>query len=342
MSQTMFAITMFIVYVLGTYIVFWYGGRMFNYKHNPRQSLLICFVANVVLWLLMIFFSNPYINIPTTLILYWIIFFTAFGEELVLFIVLPIFYWVFNKEVSHIVAVSSFASMAVNGVIKDLAQVERPIGNPDIRFVAVDNFLIDTVSLKEGSYSFPSGHSQTISTMMFGISFFYNKKKLWIVSTVLVLLVMLSRMYLGVHWPLDVLVGGALGLVFAFAGYKLLINKSMGTRIKIYFIVALASVFLLIFANKSDTYKAIGACFGFALGALFEYKYVNFVPKEGTVIKKVLRCILGLVILLILKEGLKPLFGLIGDYNFLDFLRYAIIIFVAIGFYPFIFKKLKL
>lgn len=270
------------------------------------------------------------------------IFFTAFGEELVLFIVLPIFYWVFNKEVSHIVAVSSFASMAVNGVIKDLAQVERPIGNPDIRFVAVDNFLIDTVSLKEGSYSFPSGHSQTISTMMFGISFFYNKKKLWIVSTVLVLLVMLSRMYLGVHWPLDVLVGGALGLVFAFAGYKLLINKSMETRIKIYFIVAFASIFLLIFANKSDTYKAIGACFGFALGALFEYKYVNFVPKEGTVIKKVLRCILGLVILLILKEGLKPLFGLIGDYSFFDFLRYAILIFVAIGFYPFIFKKLKL
>lgn len=78
MSQTMFAITMFIVYVLGTYIVFWYGGRMFNYKHNPKQSLLICFVANVVLWLLMIFFSNPYINIPTTLILYWIIFYTAF------------------------------------------------------------------------------------------------------------------------------------------------------------------------------------------------------------------------------------------------------------------------
>lgn len=269
-------------------------------------------------------------------------FITAFGEELVLFIVLPVFYWAVNKEMAQIGAVAGFATMTLNGMIKDICEVERPIGTEGIRFVEVENFFVDTVHLKEGSYSFPSGHSQTSSVMMFSIASYYNKKKLWIAASILVLLVMLSRLYLGVHWPLDVLVGGALGAVSAVLFYKLLIKKNEDTRIKIYFIVACVCLIALIFAEKSDTYKSIGASFGFALGALVERKYVNFDPKEGTLLKKILRCLLGLVIVGGLKIGLKPLFGLIGDAFILDFLRYMILVFVAIAIYPMLFKKIKL
>ncbi len=269
-------------------------------------------------------------------------FITAFGEELVLFIVLPIFYWAINKEMAQIGAVAGFATMTLNGMIKDICEVERPIGTEGIRFVEVENFFVDTVHLKEGSYSFPSGHSQTSSVMMFSIASYYNKKKLWIAATILVLLVMLSRLYLGVHWPLDVLVGGALGAISAILFYKLLIKKNEDTRIKIYFIVACVCLIALIFAEKSDTYKSIGASFGFALGALVERKYVNFDPKEGTILKKILRCLLGLVIVGGLKIGLKPLFGLIGDAFILDFLRYMILVFVAIAIYPMLFKKIRL
>ena len=178
--------------------------------------------------------------------------------------------------------------------------------------------------------------------MMFSIASYYNKKKLLIAATILVLLVMLSRLYLGVHWPLDVLVGGALGAISAILFYKLLIKKNEDTRIKIYFIVACVCLIALIFAEKSDTYKSIGASFGFALGALVERKYVNFDPKEGTLLRKILRCLLGLVIVGGLKIGLKPLFGLIGDAFILDFLRYMILVFVAIAIYPMLFKKIRL
>ena len=266
---------------------------------------------------------------------------TACGEELVLFIVLPIFYWAINKEVAEIGAIAGFAAMTLNGVVKDVCAIERPIGTEGIRFVEIDNFLVDTVHLKEGSYSFPSGHSQTSSVLMFSLASYYNKKKLWIGATILVLLVMMSRMYLGVHWPLDVLVGGLLGLVFAVGFYKLLINKKDDTRIKIYFIVACVCLLALIFVQKSDSFKAIGACFGFAFGALFERKLVNFDPKEGTLLKKVIRCAVGIILVGGLKIGLKPLFALIADHVILDFLRYAILVFVAIGVYPLIFKKFK-
>lgn len=267
---------------------------------------------------------------------------TAFGEELVLFLVLPIFYWAINKEASQLVAMAGFASLTINGTIKDIAKVERPIGNPNIRFVEIENFLVDTVHLKEGSYSFPSGHSQTISVLSFSFACFYNKKKLWIGATVLTLLVMLSRLYLGVHWPLDVLVGGLLGLVSAVVCYQIFKRCKEDTRIKVYLIIAVLCLTSLFFAQKSDTFKSVGACFGFAIGALVERKFVNFDPTEGPLWKKILRCALGLAIVGGLKAGLKPVFALIADNIFLDFLRYMIIVFVAIALYPMLFKKIKL
>lgn len=267
---------------------------------------------------------------------------TACGEELVLFIVLPIFYWAINKEVSHLVALAGFTSLTINGAIKDIAQVPRPIGYEGIRFVEIENFLVDTVHLKEGSYSFPSGHSQIISVLMFSFASYYNKKKLWIASVVLVLLVMLSRLYLGVHWPLDVLIGGLLGLIIAVVTYIVFKKCNQENRIKLYLIVATACLLALVVARKPDTFKAVGACFGFAVGALFENKLVNFDPKAGKLWQKILRVILGLVIVGGLKLGLKPLFGLIADNVFLDFIRYFILVFVAIALYPLLFKKIKL
>lgn len=267
---------------------------------------------------------------------------TAFGEELILFIVLPIFYWAINKEVSHLVAMAGFASLTLNGVIKDVAQVERPIGNPDIRFVEIENILVDTVHLKEGSYSFPSGHSQTISVLSFSLASYYNKKNIWIFASVITLLVMMSRIYLGVHWPLDVLIGGLLGVLSALVCYQIFKRSKEDTKLKIYLILAVLCLTAIFFARKSDTYKAVGACFGFAIGAFVERKYVNFDPKEGTIWKKVLRCALGLVIVGGLKFALKPLFAMIAESVILDFLRYMIIVFVAIALYPMLFKKIKL
>lgn len=267
---------------------------------------------------------------------------TACGEELVLFLILPILYWAIDKEASHLIAITGFASLTLNGVIKDIAQVPRPIGTPGIRFVPIDNIFVDTVSLKEGSFSFPSGHAQTISTLGFSLSSYYKEKKLWIISIIMVILVMMSRMYLGVHWPLDVLIGALLGLLTAVGGYFLFIKLNDKQRLYLYCIVTAISLISLFFAKKSDTFKIVGAGVGFTAGALFEYKFVKFDPKEGTLVRKIFRCIIGLIFLGGLKFGLKPLFALIGNYYFLDMLRYFIIAFCGIAIYPLIFKKLKL
>ncbi len=290
---------------------------------------------------IMIWFQGLFENFQEFFDIFFMIV-TAFGEELILFIVLPIFYWAVNKEAAHLVAMAGFASLTLNGVIKDVAKVERPIGNENIRFVEIENFLVDTVHLKEGSYSFPSGHSQTISVLSFSFASYYNKKKLWIAASVITILVMLSRLYLGVHWPLDVLIGGLLGLVSAVVCYQIFKRCNEDNRIKAYLILAVLCLTALFFAEKSDTFKSVGACFGFAIGALVDRKFVHFDPTEGPLWKKIVRCILGLAIVGGLKAGLKPLFLLIADNVFLDFFRYMIIVFVAIALYPMLAKKIKL
>lgn len=266
---------------------------------------------------------------------------TFLGEELALYIIIPAIYWCYNKELGELIALTGFASLSLNGAIKDIFKIERPFVNhaDEINYVKVDNFFVNTVELSE-SYSFPSGHSQGVGALAFSLAAYFKNKRGWIIASIITLLVMVSRVFLGVHWPLDVLVGGLLGLGCALLGYYVF-TKFKDKRILIYFVVAIISVVALIFANKPDTYKAIGAMMGFAAGAFIEHKYVNFEISNVSKSKRVLRLIIGLVLLLGLKVGLKPLFALISTHVIFDFLRYFVLVFCAIAIYPMIFKKFK-
>lgn len=78
MSRTVFCITMLLAYILNTYIIFWYGHRLFDYRKNFKTSLFICFVANMIWWLLLVLFSNEAVNIISGLILFILIMLLAF------------------------------------------------------------------------------------------------------------------------------------------------------------------------------------------------------------------------------------------------------------------------
>ncbi len=98
-----------------------------------------------------------------------------------------------------------------NLTLKPLIARMRPYDyNPDV--VLLINKLSD--------YSFPSGHTLA-SFEGAGVLMLTHRKTFGYPALVLAIIIAFSRMYLYVHYPSDVLVGLILGLLFAFASYKI-------------------------------------------------------------------------------------------------------------------------
>ncbi len=105
----------------------------------------------------------------------------------------------------------AFGLLIGNGLIKNLVHRIRPY---DINTAV--NLLIPKLS----DWSFPSGHALA-SFEAAGQLMICEKKRFGIVALVYAILISLSRIYLYVHYPTDVLAGAALGLLIAFASCKI-------------------------------------------------------------------------------------------------------------------------
>ena len=99
-----------------------------------------------------------------------------------------------------IVFAGGFSWFIVEVVLKPLAARSRP---------GLELGAILVGSTTNDSYSFPSGHA----TIAFAMAVVLSRKepKWWWIFYVLAVLISLSRIFLGKHYPLDVIVGGLLG-----------------------------------------------------------------------------------------------------------------------------------
>lgn len=252
---------------------------------------------------------------------------TMFGEEAILIPLIAIIYWTFNKKMGEYIAYSSLTSVLINGAVKDAFKAKRPIGEPGIRSLRVETAT---------GYSFPSGHTQGTASFWGAIAIYLKKNYMYAISGIIIVSVAISRLYLGVHYPKDVLFGAIFGLLTSFITYKLF-NK-VNNKIALYFGTFIIFIPALLYAHSADFIKGIGTFLGFVLGIYVEKKYINF-SVEGKLSNKILRVVIGLAILIILKIGLKAIFP---KKSVFDFIRYFMVVFFGIGLYPAIFKKLKL
>lgn len=102
------------------------------------------------------------------------------------------------------------SSFIINDLfIKNIVKRDRPfISNPDI---------IPLVN--ETSYSFPSGHAASSFVAATFLSLHYPKYR--IPLFVLAFLIAVSRVYVGVHYPTDVIAGACLGIAVGYFFYKI-------------------------------------------------------------------------------------------------------------------------
>ena len=264
--------------------------------------------------------ANPFLDVLFQLI-------TILGEQTIIVVIMVSIYWSYDKVLGEYIVYSSLTGVLVNNSIKDIFKMQRPIGEDGIRSLRVETAT---------GYSFPSGHTQQATTF-YGTLFMYTKKKwLYILSIIVITLVGFSRMYLGVHYPKDVLFGVVFGvLTIIITNY---LFKRINNKLLLYTITFIIFLPALTFARSSDFIKGLGTFLGFIIGVFIERRYVNF-SVEGTRFNKIVRVLLGILILMILITILKIVFPKI---LFFDFIRYMIISIYGIGLYPALFKRLKL
>ena len=264
--------------------------------------------------------ANPFFDFLFQLI-------TICGEQLVLISIISIIYWALDKKFGEYIAYSVLTSVLLNNAIKDIFKMKRPIGEEGIRTLREETAT---------GYSFPSGHTQGASSFYGAMAIYLKKRVMYIIATVMIILIGFSRLYLGVHYPKDVIVGGVLGVLTSLICYKLY-NK-VENKMLLYVITFAIFIPALTFAHSADFIKGMGTYLGFIIGIYIEKKYVNF-STEGSTGNKIIRVLLGIVILLVLQLGLKVL---LPSGTIFSFIRYSLISLVGIGVYPMAFKKLKI
>ena len=128
------------------------------------------------------------------------------GEETVLVVLIATIFFAVNKELAKRILFITLTSLGINGIVKNIAKVPRPFADGKISCVRGETAT---------GYSFPSGHTQNFAT--WSMAFATKFKKLWmyVFSIGFTVLVAFSRLYLGAHYPSDVIVGATLGILTA-------------------------------------------------------------------------------------------------------------------------------
>lgn len=139
---------------------------------------------------------------------------TDFGSELGYIVILSLVYWCMNKSVGQGLAFAYLYTSVLNSWIKLFYRIPRP-DDPAVEA------LLDKVNISERldpiryetSHSFLSGHSQGAVVVWGYLA--YHIKKTWfrILALIIILMIGFSRMYVGVHFPQDVIGGFIVGVI---------------------------------------------------------------------------------------------------------------------------------
>jgi undecaprenyl-diphosphatase len=109
------------------------------------------------------------------------------------------------------ILISAFATLAARGLALTLPFRTRPVASPDLHFqVAFRSEVLDLF----GWSSFPSDHAVLFFPLSTGV-FFVSRRLGWLATALVSVVICFPRLYLGIHWPTDILAGAALGVGFA-------------------------------------------------------------------------------------------------------------------------------
>lgn len=255
---------------------------------------------------------------------------TFLGEQEFYLVALPLVYWVISKSLGARLAFVFLPGALLNSWLKNLFFTPRP--GPD---------LVEPL-VEETSYAFPSGHAQN-STVLFGfLAAHIRRWHIWLLSVLLVIGIALSRVYLGVHYPQDVLSGFLFGTIYLLLFLWLekpvsawLAEQALSVRLGLALAVPIV---LLLLHPTEDTTTPMATLAGFAVAYVAEGEWVRF-EVGGPWWKRALRFVVGLVLTMIAYVGLS---AILPKELFFRFVRYMCVGLTVALIAPWIFVKIGL
>lgn len=260
------------------------------------------------------------------------------GETALLAIGLALF-WCVDKRLGYFALTTGLSGTVLNQFLKLAFRVPRP-------WVRDPNFtIVESARADAGGYSFPSGHTQNSVSIFGALALESRRRWIRIAGVVLAVLVPFSRMYLGVHTPMDVLVAAASSLVLLLVFRPIVYSRNKKTLpITLGVLSVLSAAFCLyteLFPFPQDidpanlregvknAYTLLGAFLGFLVVYLVDERHLHF-STEALWWAQLLKLFLGLALVVGAKILLKaPLTALCGGHNAASAIRYFLLVLLA-------------
>lgn len=271
--------------------------------------------------------------------------FHTLGQEDFFLLILPFVYWCVNERWGRRLTALFVLNLWLNASLKEWWHRPRPY---EVSSQVQPGAL-------ETSWGIPSGHAQH-ATVLFG-AIALERRKVWVTVLVViyVLLMAISRMGLGVHYPQDAIGGILIGL--ALLGLYVWLEPRLSAWIgglglwqQIALTVAVAAILLIIHPllipataveGLAPAGTAVGALLGLGIGMAFEVRTSRF-SAEGEWWQRIARYALGIAVMMGIRFGLSALFSDLEPALVFRLIRYTVIGLWAAWWAPWIFVRIGL
>lgn len=257
---------------------------------------------------------------------------TYLGDQTVCIAAVLLLLWCFDKQKGYCLFLIATTGTAVNQLLKALFLIPRPwVKDPAFT-------IVESARAAATGYSFPSGHTQNVTAEFSAIALWAKRRWVTWLCAIIILLTGFSRMYLGVHTPLDVGVSLVVGLLTSLVCIRLFDRLRPGTiRGIILAAMALMLGYLLLAPKGSanvaefdqhgleSAYSLAGAALGLSIAWWVEERHIRY-DTHAPLLGQICKVVLGLAVILGLKAGLKaPIQQLFQGDPIGDGIRYCLI-----------------